>query len=108
MRLLPGDGGDFQEGQPTEDDVLNTGACQGPHDGARGPRPPPRPSPPPPPHPHTTPHAALHGMSLHPIDAVWVVDSTVLPFNRAEVYHQFHNGLGASPPCVLANAAGDP
>ena len=47
-------------------------------------------------------------MSLHPIDAVWVVDSTVLPFNRAEVYHQFHNGLGASPPCVLANAAGDP
>uniref|UniRef100_A0A383W0J3 peptide-methionine (S)-S-oxide reductase n=1 Tax=Tetradesmus obliquus TaxID=3088 RepID=A0A383W0J3_TETOB len=28
------------------------------------------------------------------INVVWVVDSDELPFYRAEVYHQFHNGLG--------------
>eukprot|EP00879_Flechtneria_rotunda_P005275 GHRR01005561.1.p1 GENE.GHRR01005561.1~~GHRR01005561.1.p1 ORF type:complete len:301 (+),score=93.10 GHRR01005561.1:176-1078(+) len=28
------------------------------------------------------------------INVVWVVDSNELPFYRAEVYHQFHNGLG--------------
>lgn len=28
------------------------------------------------------------------INTVWIVDSTSLPFYQAEVYHQFHNGLG--------------
>lgn len=28
------------------------------------------------------------------INTVWVLDSTVLPFNRAEKWHQFHSGLG--------------
>ena len=27
-------------------------------------------------------------------NTVWVVDSNTLPFNRAEQYHQFHNGIG--------------
>eukprot|EP00878_Enallax_costatus_P029288 GHUV01031738.1.p1 GENE.GHUV01031738.1~~GHUV01031738.1.p1 ORF type:complete len:119 (+),score=12.07 GHUV01031738.1:636-992(+) len=28
------------------------------------------------------------------LNVVWVVDSDELPFYRAEMYHQFHNGLG--------------
>jgi peptide methionine sulfoxide reductase MsrA len=32
------------------------------------------------------------------IDTVWVVDSEKLPFNKAEMYHQFHNGLGKAFP----------
>ena len=32
------------------------------------------------------------------LNTVWVVDSTKLPFFRAEVYHQFHNGLGKKFP----------
>jgi hypothetical protein len=32
------------------------------------------------------------------INVVWVVDSTARPFYRAEVYHQFHNGLGKAFP----------
>lgn len=31
-------------------------------------------------------------------NTVWVVDSNALPFNRAEDYHQFHNGLGKAFP----------
>lgn len=27
-------------------------------------------------------------------NTVWVLDSTLLPFNQAEKYHQFHNGIG--------------
>mgnify|MGYP003968082049 CR=1 FL=1 len=27
-------------------------------------------------------------------NAVWIYDSAALPFYRAEVYHQFHDGLG--------------
>lgn len=32
------------------------------------------------------------------MNVVWVVDSGQLPFYRAEVYHQFHNGLGKAFP----------
>lgn len=32
------------------------------------------------------------------LNVVWVVDSAQLPFYRAEVYHQFHNGLGKAFP----------
>lgn len=32
------------------------------------------------------------------INVVWIVDSEQLPFYRAEVYHQFHNGLGKAFP----------
>ena len=32
------------------------------------------------------------------LNAVWVIDSTKFPFFRAEVYHQFHNGLGKKFP----------
>lgn len=28
------------------------------------------------------------------LGVVWVVDSSTLPFHRAERYHQFHPGLG--------------
>lgn len=28
------------------------------------------------------------------LNTVWVYDSNMLPFHQAEVYHQFHNGLG--------------
>lgn len=31
-------------------------------------------------------------------NTVWVVDSTQLGFNRAEKYHQFHNGIGEAFP----------
>lgn len=34
------------------------------------------------------------------INVVWVVDSEQLPFYRAEVYHQFHNGLGKAFPAA--------
>lgn len=34
------------------------------------------------------------------INVVWVVDSKQLPFYRAEVYHQFHNGLGKAFPAA--------
>ena len=27
-------------------------------------------------------------------NTVWIVDSATLPFYQAEVYHQFHNGIG--------------
>ena len=53
MELREGAGGDFQNGRPVEDDVLNV---------------------------------------------VWVVDSDKLPFNQAEEYHQFHDGLGKKFP----------
>ena len=32
------------------------------------------------------------------LNTVWVVDSNKLPFYRAEVYHQYHNGLGKKFP----------
>lgn len=32
------------------------------------------------------------------LNVVWVVDSNALPFHQAEVYHQFHNGIGAAFP----------
>eukprot|EP00199_Chlamydomonas_sp_CCMP681_P006926 CAMPEP_0119107442 /NCGR_PEP_ID=MMETSP1180-20130426/10152_1 /TAXON_ID=3052 ORGANISM="Chlamydomonas cf sp, Strain CCMP681" /NCGR_SAMPLE_ID=MMETSP1180 /ASSEMBLY_ACC=CAM_ASM_000741 /LENGTH=283 /DNA_ID=CAMNT_0007092929 /DNA_START=115 /DNA_END=966 /DNA_ORIENTATION=+ len=32
------------------------------------------------------------------VNVVWVVDSTKLPFNRAERYHQYHNGIGEAFP----------
>jgi peptide methionine sulfoxide reductase MsrA len=32
------------------------------------------------------------------LNTVWVVDSEQLPFYQAEVYHQFHNGLGKAFP----------
>ena len=31
-------------------------------------------------------------------NTVYVVDANTLPFHRAEVYHQYHNGMGASFP----------
>ncbi|KAL4418860.1 hypothetical protein ABPG77_002927 [Micractinium sp. CCAP 211/92] len=31
-------------------------------------------------------------------NTVWILDSNQLPFNQAEVYHQFHNGIGAAFP----------
>lgn len=31
-------------------------------------------------------------------NTVWVLDSNVLPFYQAEVYHQFHDGVGAPFP----------
>jgi hypothetical protein len=34
------------------------------------------------------------------INVVWVVDSEQLPFYRAEMYHQFHNGLGKAFPAA--------
>ena len=32
------------------------------------------------------------------LNTVWVIDSNKFPFFRAEVYHQFHNGLGKKFP----------
>jgi hypothetical protein len=34
------------------------------------------------------------------LNTVWVVDSSQLPFYRAERYHQFHHGLGKKFPLV--------
>ena len=35
-------------------------------------------------------------------NTVWILDSNQLGFNRAEQYHQFHNGLGECcfPSCI--------
>lgn len=35
-------------------------------------------------------------------NTVWVLDSNQLGFNRAEQYHQFHNGLGTPMYCYAA------
>jgi hypothetical protein len=32
------------------------------------------------------------------VNTVYIVDSDKLPFHQAEIYHQFHNGIGASFP----------
>lgn len=32
------------------------------------------------------------------INTVYIVDAATLPFHRAEVYHQYHNGIGKSFP----------
>lgn len=32
------------------------------------------------------------------LNTVWVVDSRALPFNAAELYHQYHQGLGKTFP----------
>lgn len=32
------------------------------------------------------------------LNVVWIVDSNAMPFYQAEVYHQFHNGIGAAFP----------
>jgi len=53
MELKEGKGNAWQDGKPTEDDLLNT---------------------------------------------VWVLDTSTLPFYPAEVYHQYHNGLGKAFP----------
>jgi len=34
------------------------------------------------------------------VNVVWVVDSTELPFYRAEKYHQYHTGIGKMFPWV--------
>lgn len=39
-------------------------------------------------------------------NTVWIVDSTALPFYQAEVYHQFHNGIGALPQRVGGRGGG--
>jgi NH3-dependent NAD+ synthetase len=30
------------------------------------------------------------------VNTVYIVDSTELPFHQAEIYHQYHNGIGKS------------
>ena len=32
------------------------------------------------------------------VNVVWIVDSNEMPFYQAEVYHQYHNGIGAAFP----------
>jgi hypothetical protein len=58
-----------------------------------------RPPPPHTPH-HTTPPSCLQ------FNTVWVLDSNKLGFNPAEVYHQYHNGIGEGSRLGVAAEAG--
>jgi hypothetical protein len=39
------------------------------------------------------------------LNVVWVVNSSQLPFYRAEKYHQYHTGMGKMFPWVRAHSS---